>query len=152
MNDQPVMRMRDTIADSQEESQAVSQVHVCGVLIDCNAVDIFHNEIRPPIVCMSSVDQMCDGWMIQIGEKLSLFEKTISPCGPLNIGAEEFNCDLLLYFSVCPFSQIYRAHSAGPENPHRLVWTPMVAVVMFPQVEAEQRLNFGAHFLWNRPV
>ena len=54
--------------------------------------------------------------MVEICEKLALFEETFSPGRPMNVRAKELNGNPLLYFSIHPFGQIHRTHSARAKN------------------------------------
>src|SRR5580765_8368066 len=124
MDDELMMSMGYSLAHKEEQYQLLPQLHLLAVFIDRNPIDIFHDEIRPAILCVPCVNQMGDRRMVQVCEKLAFLEKSVAPGGALDVGPKALDRDVLLQLSVGSFGKVHRAHAAGTQNSNTPIGPP----------------------------
>ncbi len=125
MDDQALMGVMDRRADRPKQFEPTirrKQVFVA-ISIDRQAFDVFHHQIRQPVVGRPSVEQPGDVRMIKPREGLTLPAKAADDLVCVHPPPDQLDRDLLLELSVGPDRVIDRAHPARCDHPGQLVGT-----------------------------
>lgn len=110
MNNQPPMRVRDSVADAQKELQLATECDSIRVGVNRDTLYILHHKIRFAILCMPSVKDPNNGGVIERCQELPFPQETVVPRGMVRVSPQELDRDLLLNFAIRAFAQVDSAH------------------------------------------
>src|SRR5215510_2977116 len=100
MDDQVAVGVCHTLTDTQKKTKLISQRHPLGLNINGNAIHILHDEIWPAIAGVPRIDEACNRRMVERSQELPFLQKTVAPCRPVDVGAQDLDGHLLLNLAI----------------------------------------------------
>ena len=118
MDDEVAMRVRDRVADLEEQCETRAEIRVPGVAVvgDHLPFDVLHHGVRSAIRCHAAVEQACDAGMIEPREDLALGVEAIDQLR--RFAAGELERGTLLELPVGARGLVDLAHAAPADEAH----------------------------------
>ncbi len=104
-------------AHLDEEREAFADIQPSGIAvpIDRQSVDVFHDQIGPPVVRGASVVEPGDVGMLESGQDLAFMAETAEDVIGVHAALDQLEGDPLLELSVGAFGMVYGAHAASSD-------------------------------------
>src|SRR5262245_55810016 len=125
VNDEMTMRVFDSRADRQKQSQPLldAKLLFVGVLRNPGALNVLHHEVRSSILGGTAIEQPCDVRMLQSSKDLTFSLEAAKDEVRIKTGMHQFNSNVRLILLVVARSQINGPHSASTQLTYQAIRT-----------------------------
>jgi hypothetical protein len=123
MDDEVVMGELHRLAHAEEQTEAIGhgELACAAVLVDADAIDVFHDQIGQPFFGRTAVEQPRDLRVLELGQDLALAAESAEQILVAQWRGDDLDRHLLVELVVGACREIHRAHAAAADLPGDLV-------------------------------
>src|SRR5262249_15960730 len=116
MDDQVLMGVRDGIAYLKEQPQCTPDVQIAGILVDRHTINLLHDKVRLPVVCVAGIEQECNARVVERSQYLAFREETLPYAGIIRAWRQQLHGDFSCYLAVHSLGGVDGSHAAATQN------------------------------------